>query len=981
MDIFDLAAKITLDTSEYEKGLDDAERSGSAFGDKIKGALANGAKITAAAVGALGVSTIALGKAFVSSTGDVAAYGDEIDKASQKIGFSAESYQEWDAVLQHSGTSIEAAKASIRTLSKAAESGSEAFDKLGISQEAAAKMSREELWEVTITALQGYTDEAEKAHIAQELLGRGAMEMGALLNTSAADTKVMRDRVHELGGVMSNEAVKAAASYQDKLQDMKTAMSGLKRTMISDFMPGVSEVMDGLTEIFSGNPDEGIGLISSGIDSILDKLSEKAPEFMETGGKIIESIGGAIIDNLPKLTQSGSKILLELARSIISALPRIAATGSQIVAELVSSLAKAAPELVPAAADAIGAIIDGLIDNAELLIGAGLDLMVNLATGFANAAPELVAKIPEIAGSLVRGVIDNADKFWEAGLQIISAIGVGVFNGIGSLLSGIVEQISGASEVSKALEEITGKVTPFSQALKDAKPSLSDYGTLLSETGKSLQDLDAAIEDSETKITQILQGAAQENRELREEELKEIRDYNDQLRGLWNEKLGIFRDTQVAELRKIQLEANNISQEMAAQYLVDADAALQEANKISEEWYTQDITQIENLHRTTQITDQEYAERLNKAKKDNDDRLAENKRYYSETLTAIQTGGRSWVGETEKTFSEISKTVKTNVDNIGDDTTGGLREFRRSTSEAFGEYKATIDSANIEGAKSFLELLASIKQSGGKIDEESKQTALNILNAFDGLGPTLEAAGTGGARGLVSGLRDFPGLENAGEMTAQEIVNALKAGLDLDSVGSNAASSLSGGLSSTQSKETVRRGAKSLFDVVENAASALEKVGRTHGVNFGDGLAGGIGSDTMYQKVYNAAAKIARAASYAVTRTLQIASPSKVAIGLGRFFGEGMALGVEDQIPEVEKAAREISDALTDPIETPTVDFSANVDGGEPRNDTGIMQQILGALDGLKEGIQVAVYLDDGTLISRIDTGLGTVAQRKARGN
>ena len=218
-----------------------------------------------AAAGAAGLAT--LGAGVVSASKDVASYGDNIDKMSQKMGMSAQAYQEWDAVMQHSGTSMETMKSSMKTLASAAETGKDAFKELGISQEQIANMSQEQLFEATISALQNVEDETQRTYLAGQVLGRGATELGALLNTSAEDTQAMRDRVRELGGVMSDDAVKASAAFQDQLQDMQTAFQGLSRNMVSEFLPDITQVMSGLTEIFSGNTEEGISQISEQIIS------------------------------------------------------------------------------------------------------------------------------------------------------------------------------------------------------------------------------------------------------------------------------------------------------------------------------------------------------------------------------------------------------------------------------------------------------------------------------------------------------------------------------------------------------------------------------------------------------------------------------------------------------------------------------------------------------------------------------------------
>ena len=67
MDLFDLFAKITLDTGEYEDGLKDAERKTSKFADTLKNGLATAAKIGAAAIGTAATGISALVKSSVDA--------------------------------------------------------------------------------------------------------------------------------------------------------------------------------------------------------------------------------------------------------------------------------------------------------------------------------------------------------------------------------------------------------------------------------------------------------------------------------------------------------------------------------------------------------------------------------------------------------------------------------------------------------------------------------------------------------------------------------------------------------------------------------------------------------------------------------------------------------------------------------------------------------------------------------------------------
>ena len=334
MNVFDLYAKIALDTVDYEKGLEDASGKTSSFADKLKTGLANAGKIAAIGIGAVTTATAALYTGVTAASGQVAAYGDNIDKMSQKMGMSAEAYQEWDAVMQHSGTSIESLQSGMKTLANAVESGNDAFERLGISQEKIAKMSNEELFSATITALQNVENETERTYLAGQLLGRGATELGALLNTSAEETQAMKDRVHELGGVMSDEAIKAAARYQDSLQDMQTSFSGLKNNLISNFLPGMATVMDGISAMMTGESGAET-VLSNGISQIISTMNETVPQFFSAGGQIISAVITALTDNLPQMIDGGTQLVVGLVNGIINALPELIAAVPSIISSIV----------------------------------------------------------------------------------------------------------------------------------------------------------------------------------------------------------------------------------------------------------------------------------------------------------------------------------------------------------------------------------------------------------------------------------------------------------------------------------------------------------------------------------------------------------------------------------------------------------------------------------------------------------------------
>ena len=83
------------------------------MGSVLKG----GVGVIGAATATIAAGTVAAGKAFAGAAQDVSSYGDNIDKMSQKIGISAQSFQEWDYVFQRSGADISKLQTGMKTLS------------------------------------------------------------------------------------------------------------------------------------------------------------------------------------------------------------------------------------------------------------------------------------------------------------------------------------------------------------------------------------------------------------------------------------------------------------------------------------------------------------------------------------------------------------------------------------------------------------------------------------------------------------------------------------------------------------------------------------------------------------------------------------------------------------------------------------------------------------------------------------------------
>ena len=273
----DIEIKVDADTTGADEAFDELEKKSG----KLKSFFTDGLK--SAGEKLLPDDAFELISDLVKGVTDVAKAGDEVDKSSQKMGISRQSYQEWGYVLERNGASTKDLQSGLKSLngvvSKAESGNREAikqFSKLGIEFKDISKMSREDIFETVITGLQGIDDEGEKAALATAMFGDSAIELLPTLNQTASETEALKKEAHALGVVMSDDTVSASVELNDNLGKMQSAWEGLSAQLMTTVMPlftglfnVASTVIGGVNSLFS-SPSKNE--LSTEIQGAIDKL-------------------------------------------------------------------------------------------------------------------------------------------------------------------------------------------------------------------------------------------------------------------------------------------------------------------------------------------------------------------------------------------------------------------------------------------------------------------------------------------------------------------------------------------------------------------------------------------------------------------------------------------------------------------------------------------------------------------------------------
>ena len=124
MNIFNLTASLTLDKSQYEKGIEDAKGKGEEFSKKTE---KNIGIISANAWLELGKKVISAGQKIAQVTLDLVNYADKYDDLSARYDMTTASLQEFDYVASQTGATLDGVMGAMTIMYNKAKENDEAF--------------------------------------------------------------------------------------------------------------------------------------------------------------------------------------------------------------------------------------------------------------------------------------------------------------------------------------------------------------------------------------------------------------------------------------------------------------------------------------------------------------------------------------------------------------------------------------------------------------------------------------------------------------------------------------------------------------------------------------------------------------------------------------------------------------------------------------------------------------------------------------
>ena len=486
MDLFNLQAKLTLDSSEYEQGLQGAEGKASGF-SKVMGTIG---KVGAAAFAAVGTAAIAVGKQSLEAYADF----EQLSGGIETLYTDAQGgTQAVEQMMENASNAWKTAGMSANEyMEMAIESSASLINSLGGDVDKASELMDQAIVDMSDNVNKMGTS-MEAVQNAYRGFSRGNFTMLDNLALGFAGTKEgmqqLLDKAEEISGVHFD-----ISSYSDIIEAIHVIQTdmGITGTTVEEASKTISGSVNAMKAAWQ-NLLVGIADDNANFETL---VSDFVDSVVTVGQNIIPRVE-SILNGLGELiTQAADKLVPIVVDTVVKSLPKIVESGVKLIVSLTSGLISAIPQLVKAIPDIIKAIIDGFVEAWPQLKQAGADLINMVGNGIRSLATEAWYWGVDLIQNFINGIEAKAAALWDKVRGI--AQGVRDFLGFSEPKKG---PLSDFHTYAPDMMELFAKGIKDNEGLVTAQISRSfDFGNLTAQSAKVSSSGSSLGEESPIKI-------------------------------------------------------------------------------------------------------------------------------------------------------------------------------------------------------------------------------------------------------------------------------------------------------------------------------------------------------------------------------------------------------------------------------------------------------------------------------------------------
>jgi tape measure domain-containing protein len=475
MTVFELVAKLTLDSSEYEDSIKKTQNAAESFGQKIKSGFGFGVLMRAGQK-----AFDAIGNAISSNLAGATKRFDTLQnfpKVMESLGYTADSAKASMDMLassiDHLPTTLDAVASQTQSvvavtgdLQKATEL-TLALNNAMASGGAPAEQQASAINQWVQAMAKGKPDMQDWRSLVQTAPAQMDQLSKSLLGATANQSdlyEAMKDgtvSIDQVNDAMINLSKNGGDGFASWTEQAKSAGAGINMALTNikaGIQRNIANVLDSLdTKLESVGGLSGVlQSVVTPINAIGDSISKVISgemSFDEAMGSLFDSIASKV----PQFINKGLEMVLNLAIGIAQGLPQLIVKGLDAITNFINGLGQGNGELASKAIELIGTLVGGLIENAPQILMAGLRLMVALLNGIVKGFAAIPPKLVSLAKKIPTAIKNGVGSLASIGRNMIE----GLWGGIKSKFDNVIDRVKNlASKLPKAVKKVLGISSP-----------------------------------------------------------------------------------------------------------------------------------------------------------------------------------------------------------------------------------------------------------------------------------------------------------------------------------------------------------------------------------------------------------------------------------------------------------------------------------------------------------------------------------------
>lgn len=505
MNVFDLYAKISLDTSEYESGLEGASGKTSSFGSGIKSAFSTIASVGAVALTAATTAVVAFGKSAIEAGSN---FDTSMSQLAATMGTTVDQIQNLrdKAMEMGAATSFSASEAAdgLNILAMAGLTAEEQIVAIGtvLDLAAAGAISMADAASYAVGAVKGFGDGVGNAQYYADLMAKGAtlantsvqglgeaMSMSAAtahsygqqadsvtlsllrlaeqnitgseaataLNRAMADlyapTDAAKKALNELG-VSAYDSSGAARDFNDVVDDLSAALSGYTAEEATAYAATIftTQGLNAFNKMTATSADtldrfrdglaNSLGSAAEQAATQLDNLSGDVTIFKSALEGAQIVVADKLMPTLREFVQFGTEGLSDVTNAFKEdGLSGAMEAFGTFLSDALNMMISTLPKMVDAGAQLLGAVGHGIISNLPQIMDAAIQVATMFAGYIIDAAPSVISAAAQIISSLMDGITAAIPELLPAALQAVDEIANGLIDNAPMLIDSALQLI------------------------------------------------------------------------------------------------------------------------------------------------------------------------------------------------------------------------------------------------------------------------------------------------------------------------------------------------------------------------------------------------------------------------------------------------------------------------------------------------------------------------------------------------------------